>query len=183
MKPKKIALFDRDPRHVAAQEKLRQLQLKREELEKAKDEILTRPKPTDTIEQEARKLLQSETLELPGAPARDDEELERAYRDIQIVERAIRGQMDSINKLQLELSRQICQEMKPKYAEKVRAIAEAANRLAECAQQERDLRESLVDEGVILSFEAMPFFKVGFKRDEYAYANIYSRQAEQAGYL
>jgi hypothetical protein len=180
---KKIPLFDRDPRHVAAWDKLRQLQLKRDELVKIKDEVLYRPKPPNTIEQEAQKLLQSETLEIPPAQVRDDEELERSYRDIRIVERAIAEQKKTIEKLQYELSVQICRELKPAYAEKIRAIAEAALKLAECAQQERELRESLSDAGVILTFESMPFFKVGFSNDEYAYANIYARQAKQAGYL
>jgi hypothetical protein len=56
-------------------------------------------------------------------------------------------------------------------------------RLAECAQEERDFRESLTCEGVHLTFEPMPFFKVGFSREENAFANIYIRQAKQAGYL
>lgn len=180
---KKIPLFDRDPRHVAAKEKLLQLQLKRDELVKIKDEILHRPKPSDTIEQEAQKLLVSETLEIPPAPSIDDEELERAYRDIQIVERAIAVQKEAIDKLRYEVSMQICREMKPAYAEKVRAIAEAALKLAEFAQEERDFRESLTDEGVILSFEAMPFPRVGISRDKYADANIYAREAKRAGYL
>ena len=180
---KKIPLFDRDPRHVAAWEKLRQLWLKRDELVKIKDGILHRPKPPDTIEQEAQKLLKSETLEIPPAPSIDDEELERAYRDIQIVERAIAVQKDVIDKLRYELSTQICREMKSTYADKVRAIAEAVLRLAECAQQEREFRESLTDEGVTLTFEAMPFPRVGISRDEYSYANIYAREARKAGYL
>ncbi len=183
MKPNKPPLFDRDPRHAAGREKLLQLQLKRDELVKVRDEILHRPKASDPIEKEAQKLLQSETLELPAAPARDDEELERAYRDIQIVECAIRGQKDALQKLEYDLSSQICRETKAKYAETVRAIAEAARKLSECAQEERDLRESLTDQGVIISFETLPFFKVGFSRDEYAYANIYYRQAKEAGYL
>ena len=67
--------------------------------------------------------------------------------------------------------------------QKVRAVAEAALKLAECAQQEREFRESLTDEGVMLTFETLPFTSVGYSRDHYANANIYYREAKKVGYL
>jgi hypothetical protein len=180
---KNIPLFDQDQRYVAAKEKLVQLQLKREELEKITSEIRNRPKFPQTIEREAQKLLRSETLEIPPPQALDDEELERTYREIQIVDRAIAVQKRNIEDLQREISGRVCQEVKPAYAEKIRAIVEAAQILAECAQQERDFREALTDQGITLTFQEMSFWKVGFSRDPYAFANIYARQAKQAGYL
>lgn len=114
---------------------------------------------------------------------RDDEELERAYRDIQIIDHAIAAQQKIIENLEFEISTQICREIKPAYAEKVRAIVEASQKLSECAQEERDFRESLTLEGVTLTFQEMSFWKVGFSGDPYAFANIYARQAKQAGYL
>ena len=122
-------------------------------------------------------------LEIPPPQVLDDEELERAYRDIQIVDKAITAQKKIIENLEREISTQVCRDMKPAYTEIVRAIVEAAQKLAECAQQERDFRASLTDEGVTLTFNEMSFWKIGFSRDPYAYANIYARQAKQAGYL
>ena len=112
---KKIRLFDKYPRHPAAKEKLVQLQLKREDLEKAKNEMLFKPKPPDSIEKEGQKLLQSETLEIPPPPSLEDEELQRVYRDPQIVDWAIAAQKKSIEKIEREISREICAEMKPAY--------------------------------------------------------------------
>jgi hypothetical protein len=109
--------------------------------------------------------------------------LKLAYRDIRIVDRAIRAQYEAIQRLEFEISARICEDMKPKYAERIRAIVAATQKLAECAQQERNLRESLTDEGLTLTFEPLPFTKVGFSADEYVYANIYLRQAQEARYL
>jgi hypothetical protein len=180
---KKIPLFDKYPRHVAAHEKLRQLWAKREELVKKKDAILARPKPLDSIDLQAEKLLNSDTLELPAGVSRDDEELKLAYRDIRIVDAAIKGQQQAIERLEFEISTRISEETKPKYTEKIRAIVAAAQTLAECVQQEQDLRVSLRDEGVTLTFETLPFDHIGYPDDEYSWVNIYCRQAKEAGYL
>ncbi|MBZ5498135.1 MAG: hypothetical protein LAP85_17175 [Acidobacteriia bacterium] len=76
-----------------------------------------------------------------------------------------------------------CSNNQALYAKKVKAVAEAALKLAECAQQEREFRESLTDAGVMLIFETLPFNWVGYTRERYGNANIYNRQAKKAGCL
>jgi hypothetical protein len=88
-----------------------------------------------------------------------------------------------IGSLTYQISKGISSEVKPAYVQKVRAVAEAALKLAECAQEECEFRESLTDAGVMLTFETLPFTSVGYARDQYANANIYYRQAKKAGYL
>ena len=183
MAEKKVRLLDRDPRYPEAKQRLVELQLKRGELQARIQEILARPRQTNPFEEEADELLRSGALELQSRQARDDEELERLYHNIGVLESAIRKQQELIGQLTYEISKGISAEVKPAYIQKVRAVAEAALKLAECAQQERDFRESLIDDGVMLTFETLPFNSVGYSRDHYANANIYYREAKKAGYL
>ena len=183
MTEKKLLVLERDPRYPEAKRRLVELQLKRGELDAKIREIPAKPKQTSSLEEEADDLLKSGALEVQNRQARDDEELERLYHNVQILECAIRKQQEMIGQLTYEISKGISADVKPAYVQKVRAVAEAALKLAECAQQERDFRESLTDAGVMLTFETLPFTSVGYSRDHYANANIYCREAKKAGYL
>lgn len=174
------------PEYVAAEEKLVKLQLRLTETENIIHGIHSAATET------AKKIKADNRVQAiindPGMDLRDvraDPKLADLYTTKSTLLKAIELQRKTISKLEMTVSKQICQEVRPQYKEIIQRAAKALQALSEIIEEERTFRNNLEDNGICFTshISPMPIRHIGILDDEYSYINFWLNNASRDGYI
>jgi len=161
--------LERDPRYAVAKARLTELNSQLATAEKVRAELLdtlgslAAGRAADAIANEAQALLSGARAQEAVRREELTQTLGGVEHQIAVVRQAIAMQRDDIvAKLKSEVSRAICEDVKPHRHAILRKMAAAAMALAEICREERELREELIDNDVLFSATLRPMFIRGF---------------------
>lgn len=183
---KKTKLSDY-PEWQQENEKLQELRLERDSLDRAYNEGLSKLSEhdiaNDKLTAAAERLLAGDQrIEEKTFTSKDLENLSNKRR---VIRRAIEIQEKRVRALETKLSQEICKKLKPHYVAIVKEMAKAAAKLQDAAEKERLFREDMRDGGISFTAHIPPMGlrSFGMKDDQYSIPNRFFRNAVEAGYL
>jgi hypothetical protein len=147
--------LQRDPRFVAAQSQLIELQVQRSTAEKERDDLQSgisslASRAMDALNAEAQALLSGE--QAPGSAINQRQKLTDSLGQVEhriaVLRQAIFMQQQNVESLTFEVSRTICADLKPDHIANVRAMATHVIALGEVCKKEAALRDELNQNGV-----------------------------------
>lgn len=188
----KRSRLDQYPEYQSAHSKQVELQLQLLKKEKAIADVLSERARAaaaargnglvSTIENHARRMIFGEAAEgnthTPAA-------LEKMREEVHVLRRAIELQRGVVAKLESSISKEICELWSAEHREHVRAIAKAAQVLAEASAAERAFRERLELGGVLATSNLRPmvFPRLGVLTDSYSTVSAYLLECHAHGFV
>jgi hypothetical protein len=182
---KKIPTLNDYPEWREAENLLTSLKSQRDLAEKDLQTALAginNQRATDRLTAEAESMLAGR--EMPQA-ANLMNAMEEALHRRRVAARAVELQEHRLTEIKSRLSREICQQLRPRYSSLVKAVADAALVLDKAMVDERAFRDELSQAGISFSGHLQPviFHGPGVLSDENSRASHFFREATDAGYL
>lgn len=185
--------LERDARYAEAKTKLVDLQLKLKELEAERDIYLgkandltngKRPQKS-RLDIQAEALLGGSNESVPGGFDSIRNTYTELTEKIAIHKRAIELHKSDLNKLTVEISREIALEVLPQHTANVKAIVKAVLELEHALADEHNLRDRLYMEGISNTdvIRPMPFRGVGLLKDNQSYISRYLLECLEFGFI
>jgi hypothetical protein len=159
--------LERDPRYVAANAKLRELQAELASLEKERSDIhegisSLAQRKADALEAEAQALLSGEKAPAANERAQLTDSLGEVEHKIAVRRHAIDMQKREVERLECEVSNAISKDLLPTHRANVRGMAFAALEMEKACRREVGLRDDLRQKGVRFTGTLRPMSIRGF---------------------
>lgn len=181
--------LERDPRYVAARTRYTDLQQELTTLERqlngAYVGLSSLPAPADLIHDEARALLEG-ARDTPVADNRAAvlKTVDDLRHRIAVIRRATAMQRDIVQRIAYDVSHAIAGELLPQHAANVRAVASAAIALSVALQSERELRDTLTENGVYFASTIRAMSLPGFDlADDQSRLSRYLAECFEFGFI
>jgi hypothetical protein len=180
--------LDRSPQYVAARTRYNELQAELTQLDRqlnsAYGGLGSLPQVQDLIRDEASALLEGATPAPASNRAAAIKNIDDLTHRIAVIRQAVDMQRGIVIRLAFEVSNTIAGELLPQHAANVQAVASAAVALSVALQAERELRDTLTEQGIQFAstIRAMPL--PGFNlADDNSRLSRYLAEAHEYGFV
>jgi hypothetical protein len=176
-----------DASYARVTDKLAELQARASDLERRRSEVVEGCFQGQVVlTARAQSLLDDDVIPLgaDAEEARRRNDLAVVADELAVVRRAVDLQRTLVDRERQRASREVCERLRPRHREIVADIAAALRQLSTALEEERQLRERLIEADIdfLSTLRPMPFI-AGTLNDPNSHASVWMRDARDAGLI